>query len=783
MPRKGKRRLNKNLGLGLLTAAAAVSALGFAGCSSEGAGDVCVSDIEYFAQQAWAPVFAQKCVGCHNPQGDAKSSSLVFKGSSEAGFLDANYEIVRKAAALEQDGSSQLLAMPTGGSASRKHPAGAVIAKDSEDYKALEGLVERFKDPSACEMNVAGTYAGAILATPTETLRKASIALAGRLPTAEEEATVDAGGMDALDPILDKMMKEEAFYDRLRQIYNDVLLTDLYLNNEDAVQLLGEDNAYYNPYWYDGFNEAGAVQKYGATSAEDLYNKLRAWTNRGVAREPLELIVHTVKNDGDFRKILSADYIMVNPFSAKAYGAADAVFNNDADPNEFQPGHVTNYPHAGILTSPMYLNRYPTTVTNRNRARSRVTYLFFLGTDILKLGQQPVDSSKIVDFNPTMNKAECSVCHTVVDPVAGLFHSFDEQGRYLPDDKWLEDMRPPGFGTEQLPSADFPRGLQWGAPKLASDPRFALAAVYTMFTGLTGQKPLIAPDDTNAPNFDLTFKAYLAQYATFNHIAKDFINSGYNFKKVVKSIVTSYYFRAKNASAPLDAEQQVEMGELGMGRLHIPEQLSKKIEAVLGYPWRGDPHDDDLLMRENVYRLLYGGINSNDVVKRVVEPNGIMANIIDRMGNEMACMAVPRDMQKPQAERRLFKFVETSFEPKDSNGFDVAPAVAAIKKQIQYLHKHILDERLELDDPEIQRTYDLFVQTWQAGKDGMASSDEMVKAQYGENLPNPCQVQSDYWSGAPFAEEEQLVRDDKYTVRAWMAVLSYMLSDYQFVYE
>lgn len=113
----------------------------------------------------------------------------------------------------------------------------------------------------------------------------------------------------------------------------------------------------------------------------------------------------------------------------------------------------------------------------------------------------------------------------------------------------------------------------------------------------------------------------------------------------------------------------------------------------------------------------------------------------------------------------------------------MAPAVAAIKKQIQYLHKHILDERLELNDPEIQRTYDLFVQTWQAGKDGMASSDEMVKAQYGENLPYPCQVQNDYWSGAPFAEEEQLVRDDKYTVRAWMAVLSYMLTDYQFVYE
>ncbi|MCK6592491.1 MAG: hypothetical protein L6Q76_33470, partial [Polyangiaceae bacterium] len=75
------------------------------------------------------------------------------------------------------------------------------------------------------------------------------------------------------------------------------------------------------------------------------------------------------------------------------------------------------------------------------------------------------------------------------------------------------------------------------------------------------------------------------------------------------------------------------------------------------------------------------------------------------------------------------------------------------------------------------------IETWQAGKDGMASSDETVKAQFGDDLPWPCRVQDDYWTETGLPEEEQLTRDEKYTIRAWMAVMTYLLSDYAFVYE
>src|SRR5262249_22662395 len=152
--------------------------------------------------------------------------------------------------------------------------------------------------------------------------------------------------------------------------------------------------------------------------------------------------------------------------------------------------------------------------------------------------------------------------------------------------------RPPGFGGESVPSTDFNKALQWLAPRVARDPRFALSAVYTMYTGLTGQKPLIAPPDPKASSFDDEFKAYLAQYETFNKIAHDFVKSRYNLKKVVKGIVHSPYFRAKNAGK-LSSEQKVVLKDIGMGRLLIPEQLHRKIQAVFGYPWRPRAYEDD----------------------------------------------------------------------------------------------------------------------------------------------------------------------------------------------
>ena len=217
------------------------------------------------------------------------------------------------------------------------------------------------------------------------TLRKASLALVGRLPTPTEIKEIVTKGEPALAPLLTEMMKETAFYDRIKEIFNDQFLTDRYLG--------------YSSY------AAGLLNKTHYPNAGDAwFNTLpsadQTRANRAIAREPLELIAHIVQNDKPFTEIVTADYTVVNPLSAKIYNAkfkgADVAFANPNDDTEFKPAQIVALgekaiPQAGVLTSPVWLNRFPTTPTNRNRHRARMIFKFFLATDILRVADRPLD--------------------------------------------------------------------------------------------------------------------------------------------------------------------------------------------------------------------------------------------------------------------------------------------------------------------------------------------------------------------------------------------------------
>ena len=96
---------------------------------------------------------------------------------------------------------------------------------------------------------------------------------------------------------------------------------------------------------------------------------------------------------------------------------------------------LTDYPHAGILNTTAFLLRYPTTATNRNRARSRWTYYHFLGVDVEKSASRTTDPVALADTNnPTLNNPACTVCHSVLDPVAGAFQNYGDEGFYR--DQW-----------------------------------------------------------------------------------------------------------------------------------------------------------------------------------------------------------------------------------------------------------------------------------------------------------------------------------------------------------
>ena len=65
-------------------------------------------------------------------------------------------------------------------------------------------------------------------------LRKAALQIAARPPTLAEQQKAQQGGLAALDPLLSAMMDEPAFAARVREIFNDLLLTDANLYEQSA---------------------------------------------------------------------------------------------------------------------------------------------------------------------------------------------------------------------------------------------------------------------------------------------------------------------------------------------------------------------------------------------------------------------------------------------------------------------------------------------------------------------------------------------------------------------
>jgi hypothetical protein len=137
------------------------------------------------------------------------------------------------------------------------------------------------------------------------------------------------------------------------------------------------------------------------------------------------------------------------------------------------------------------------------------------------------------------------------------------------------------------------------------------------------------------------------------------------------------------------------------------------------------------------------------------------------MANEVSCTAVPYDFTKPGEDRLLFPFIEAEDTPAGNSD--------SIRDNIVHLHWHLLGEQLEPSDPEIDRTYNLWVDVYEEGQRGMSAGE------YDVALPGPCQATSDPWNGDPL--DVSITQDESYAIRSWIAVTSYLLTDYKFLHE
>lgn len=736
----------------------------------------------WFADEVWAKVAGMQCIKCHKQGGDAEDTRLVLQepglaqGGERAKLLVSNRNALARVAAQKSGDQSLLLLKVVG---QLDHGGEQVLKPESVGFRILEQFVQRVNEPSKAHRLAPPAdfisrpfFEGVVMLDDRRLLRRVTLSLAGRLPTNEELRAVTQGGRKAVPEILDEVMREEAFFERLREGFNDIFLTLGVDGNPDAT-VLSYEHFEKTRLWY---------QKYDLSHIEDekerrqagykLANDYRA----ALLGEPMKLIEHIVRNDHPFTEIVTADYIMVSPYTARGYGVFEELkdqFEDPQDPFEYIPlklkalvgrnksenqeSSTGFYPHAGLLSTFQYLSRYPTTETNRNRLRARMYYQHFLGVDVLELAARVSDAAAVTATYeiPTMQASECVVCHRTLDPVAGLFQDywrFDRNFAIYGKRKagWFSDMFAAGFEGEDLPAEERWRSLQWLGERTARDPRFAIAMTEHAGYILTGRRPLLRPKDLDDPLYASRHRAWQEQRLQIEDIARQFVDNGFNFKDLIKGWVLSDFYRADGlATVAATPQRQEELDDIGVVRLLSPEQLERKIEAIFGRRW-------GKLTGQTA--MLYGGIDSKEVTERASDPSGAMGAIQRTLSNDIACRNVAYDFSRKPADRILFPKIEPDILPGRSPESD-----AQIRQAIVHLHQRVLGRYDTADSPEVDRTFSLL-----SGIVSDANSANSFDAR-------------EVWSCRQGLESP--VPDPHYTVRAWRAVVTYLLRQEEFLYE
>ena len=408
---------------------------------------------EVFRDRISGPVVQAKCINCHVDGGRSGNTRLVFVRSSNPDHEALNLEAFENFVATVEGAGLRIINKIQGVG----HGGGEQVRADTPEFADMESFLRLLgEDVTPAPVTLQTLFDTVEMAPTPRVLRRAALIFAGRIPTDAEYAAARGGG-EALRATIRGMMEGSEFHEFLTRGANDRLLTD-----RNIGQVIDHN---VGRYFVDFVNET--YRRREAAFGIGKPGRYYEWNDRsqqGFRRAPVELIAHVVENDLPYTEILTADYIMANLWAADGYGAS-TTFDDPENIYEFKPSRIvsyyregegfvseydpaigstrvldpgplhTNYPHAGILNTTSFLLRYPTTATNRNRARSRWTYYHFLGLDIEKSASRTTDPVALADTNnPTMHNPACTVCHTVMDPVAGTFQYYGDEGFYK--DKW-----------------------------------------------------------------------------------------------------------------------------------------------------------------------------------------------------------------------------------------------------------------------------------------------------------------------------------------------------------
>jgi len=781
--------------------------------------DACFTPQQSFAWELYGGVFS-RCIGCHNEFGLARQVGvqlrMVFPG--EPGFADKNVSILSQYAQAKVEVAGEtiplLLAKPT---AQVAHVGGEVIVPGSPEALLLTSFIAKLADPPTCTETpddaAATALAGLTMAGPRETYGRAKFILSGELATPEElDALPDTEEM--LDQQLDQLMAGEPFLARVQEMFADWLLTDAYsslVRGDDLFPQLRDypQNSYFQPLCTPerDFRCCDATTDVCCVNVEADPARCTEAANDlaidAVAREPLELVRYIVRNDLPMTELVTAQYGVANPYSATVYGVADAqrgaMFDTDVqnDAGEFTPmlltptpqnglraDGMTAYPHSGILSMPVVLVRYPSSNSNQQRTRAaRLILERMLAIPVMKLSdfstaKLPPDADLEL---ATQEYAACTVCHAAIDPIAGHFRNYGSSGQFRTSGRFrlAEHLPDPAFLGTSLPEGNTDDPLRWLGAQVAKHPRFGLGVLMPVFADLIGTDVLTPPSDMVSEDYKARYMAFRIQQIEIQRLRREFSGpAALRIKPLVKTIVKGPFFRAVGAPA-LDeiTRDGLALAGVGLGSLLTPEQLARKIESLTGLGYRSGltAMGRDMLRSFRDYRLMFGGTDWDATPQRYREPNAMAVRIAMRMGNEMACLAVPQDFALIDAQsRRLFRNADLTTTP-ESGG------EAAIRSDIRRLHRLMLNEDLPEGDPELEATYQLWVAAHQAAS-ATSGSGSRPSGGMGTRRPR-CEATGSFAEtpvAYPDATHRVVNQQFDSTVRPWMAVIAYLLSDGRF---
>ncbi len=762
------QRLNAQNAISLLAAAVALTACGGGDTGSTStptpapsvqvAASTCATPPQLFTDQVW-PSMSSTCVVCHRAGAVASGTRLVFAVGASAA---ENYSMLRTFAAANGDLlMSKSVGLPT-------HSGGKpFVDANSQQYKDLAALLPQLKQSCDTEVLVTGQFWKDVkFADDATTLAKASVLFAGRNPTAAEASAVASGGAPVLAQTIKSYMTGPTFERFLNEVGDTQFLPQ-------GVVVFGNDR---------GLDPADWPMAADLINNQNLPNGVRARAETTLRREPINLMKFIVNNDRPWTDMVAGNYTVLNGVTAPFLGAqVQGTFVNAADDTEFLPAVLPearlggNREHAGAITTHAFLDRFPTTDTNRNRHRASETAERFLALYIPALASRPLEDGQ---FRVTvMDNPGCAVCHDIMDPMTAGFQNWAPNNRFRPEltgttnhvlsdaylnnnyprdakgnrfyqtgDAWYRDAKAPGYNGTAMPSGyNNPTAAQWLGQQMAADPRFAMGALHFWWKGLSGREALRASTDTTSADAASRLAAYNAQHDEFKELATRFAANGYKVKDLLVDLMLSKAARAKTVDGAMSAQRQAELHDVGSVTMLSPALLNQKLVGLVGAGYVGfnNPYTGVAL----TYGDFDGGLARNN---RAINYTSNQISVIDGMISRQAVPWTQADFARTPATRLLFPMVTLADTPATPAGSE------RILANIKHMHKHLWKDDVPTTDAEVQRTYNLLVAIW---NDRATPSARPLTSAYNQN------------------------NDPTYMGRTWAQVLGYMVGDAKFLYE